>query len=847
MNDLDRRRFLSRSASLAAGAALGPGLLSQSGCGSDTDSAAFSSKWESTPDRVWAGREYWVNPLQDWRVAGGRLECVFPSNNRHVHLLTRSVRAGAGSLETAVGIGRVGDALLAEGSGSVGFRIGNRGRLDDYRHALVHGSGLDIGLTSNGGLFIGDPSTAEAGVVDLNRQSVELHLSAAAGADAVKVVLMAHAAESGEILGQIEEDGLPADTLTGGLALLANAPRPGDRPPNQQASADAGRFWFADWRVDGDLISRHDDRAFGPVLFVQYTLSRGVMKMTAQMPPISSADDQQVRLEVQKEGRWREAATAPIDPVARTATFRVADWDSSADSPYRVAYALSDGGSPQDHYFEGTVRRDPVDESVVTIADISCNAHYAFPNTACVESIGKLDPDLFCFTGDQYYESTGGYGALRFVEGDRAVLDMLRKWYQHGWTWRELLRDRPAVSIPDDHDVFHGNLWGEGGEEIEQGETQESGGYMMSPEFVNAVHRTQAAHHPDPPDPKPGKRGISVYFGDMVYGGVSWAILADRQFKTAPEGNVPPTGGRADHVTDEGFNPKTADKAGFELLGDRQMRFLRSWAEDWDGAEMKAVISQTIFTAMATTHGGNRMRLVADYDTNAWPQSARNEAVRVMRQALAFHLAGDQHLAAVVQYGVDEPGDGPVAFAGPAVNNLYPRWFEPKEPGENRPDGASEVLGDFRDSFGHPIRVLACANPEGEFRKGLLDRETDKAAGFGVVRFNKQERTATVECWPLLADPTKPGTQFPTWPVTVAQKENFGSRVAGYLPPIEAGNARPVVQVIREDTGETLYTVRAPEPRWRPFVSAPGKYLVRWTDGEGGAAGEVSGLEVEAV
>ena len=36
---------------------------------------------------------------------------------------------------------------------------------------------------------------------------------------------------------------------------------------------------------------------------------------------------------------------------------------------------------------------------------------------------------------------------------------------------------------------------------------------------------------------------------------------------------------------------------------------------------MKAVISQTIFTAMATTHGGERMRLVADYDTNGWPQS----------------------------------------------------------------------------------------------------------------------------------------------------------------------------------------------------------------------------------
>src|ERR1041384_2120816 len=31
----------------------------------------FVSAWDKTPDRVWLGPEYWANPLQDWRVAGG--------------------------------------------------------------------------------------------------------------------------------------------------------------------------------------------------------------------------------------------------------------------------------------------------------------------------------------------------------------------------------------------------------------------------------------------------------------------------------------------------------------------------------------------------------------------------------------------------------------------------------------------------------------------------------------------------------------------------------------------------------------------------------------------------------
>jgi hypothetical protein len=34
---------------------------------------------------------------------------------------------------------------------------------------------------------------------------------------------------------------------------------------------------------------------------------------------------------------------------------------------------------------------------------------------------------------------------------------------------------------------------------------------------------------------------------------------------------------------------------------------------------MKAAISQTVFTAMATTHGGSQQVLMADYDASGWP------------------------------------------------------------------------------------------------------------------------------------------------------------------------------------------------------------------------------------
>ena len=82
---------------------------------------------------------------------------------------------------------------------------------------------------------------------------------------------------------------------------------------------------------------------------------------------------------------------------------------------------------------------------------------------------------------------------------------------------RDLARDVPTVCIPDDHDVYHGNLWGAGGRKAEKRDgmtAQDSGGYKMPPRFVNAVHRTQTAHLPDPVDPAPGEAFFYLFRDD---------------------------------------------------------------------------------------------------------------------------------------------------------------------------------------------------------------------------------------------------------------------------------------------------------------------------------------------
>ncbi|MDQ3652506.1 MAG: twin-arginine translocation signal domain-containing protein, partial [Acidobacteriota bacterium] len=172
-----RRKFIQDAAMITTGLAVAPELTAQPSAAVLQQAAGFTSQWANTPDRVWVGPEYWANPLQDWRIAKGRLECVKPARDRSVHLLTRLLSEKQGDLRMSVQVGRIGSKALSKGGGSVGFRIGILGPLGEYRNNLVFGNGLDAGITAEGTLFIGKIEPTGATKVNLNLEAIELRLN----------------------------------------------------------------------------------------------------------------------------------------------------------------------------------------------------------------------------------------------------------------------------------------------------------------------------------------------------------------------------------------------------------------------------------------------------------------------------------------------------------------------------------------------------------------------------------------------------------------------------------------------------------------------------------------------
>jgi len=610
-----------------------------------------------------------------------------------------------------------------------------------------------------------------------------------------------------------------ANRLLGNVALVSH-PGSGNK---------IGRFWFRDFEHGGSKLVKVEGQHAGPILSAQHTLSRGVLKMTAQLMPIGKSDPQVVELQKRVDGKWSSVAKAPVIVPGWTATFRVANWNAKETTSYRLVYGK--------HEFPGVVRADPVDKPVIAVAGFTGNHNTQrgvegrrfdwktgvwFPHEDLTAHVAQQRPDVLFFSGDQVYEGASPTG----VDRANLHLDYLYKWYLWCWAYRDLTREIPSIIIPDDHDVYQGNLWGEGGRKTDK---DDRGGYVYPAEFVKMVERTQTHNLPDPFDPTPVSQGIGVYYTGMTYGRISFAVIEDRKFKSGCNGRVPPSGSRrADHITDPDFDVRLADVDGVQLLGQRQLDFLRAWAQDWRGADMKLVVSQTVFGGLATHHGGGLQYLRADLDSNGWPQTGRRKALHEMRRGFAFHLAGDQHLATLARHGLDTWDDAGWSFAVPSVANFYPRKWYPKVPGKNREPGAPEYTGQHHDGLGNFLTIFAASNP-GEktgFEPAALH---DRMPGYGVVRFDKRTRKIGVECWPRYADPSKPEhRQYPGWPRTVDQLDNYPRKAVAWLPTLKFSNVEdPVVQIVDESTKDIVYTLRIHGSKFQPKVFRAGRYTIR--------------------
>lgn len=754
LSDLTRRTLLGGAAGALAWASATPAVSAD---GAELDLLAGSGRW--------LGTRFWGNRLQDWIVRDGRMECVAEPSmrlGRTVAVLTHELRGAPLTLTVRTG-------TLETGAGFSGFVIGTGVPGEDSRRRALLGSASGTG----GGLIAYVDHTGTVGFRDHSGETQQLSWPvipssgsgspqprtlgedltlrltlAAVDADTVRATVAVTRTGSPTVLSSATIGALPRARVRGGLALMSSA------------QSSAARYWFTGLSASGAGVAVIRNRGLGPVAGTLFTTASRVLRMTVQLMPLDPRTLSRVALEVRRGNSWRRLGTAPVGP-GYTALFRVTGFDTSTATGYRIV------GAGQTLY-GGTIPAEP--RGRLRIASVNCTKashrpldsitgwsaklpgshpldlysrhNIYFPHEQLVAGIAAKKPDLLVAHGDQLYETS----PTRRDNSAAPELDFLYKFLMWHWSMRPLTRRVPTVVLTDDHDVYQGNLWGEGGIKTTD---QRTGGYLKSADWVNLVQRMSSWHNPDRYDTRPIAQGITVGYAAFVYGGTSFAIVEDRKFKTGP---VKP------------------GAAALHLLGSRQEAFLSAWAR-MHGDAPKVILTGSTWACVQTNVDGAAK---ADPDSHGWPKVGRDRAVRLAHQANALILAGDQHVGHLIRHGIDGFADGPYQFTPPAGSSSFQRWFQPSRTLPN--SGGTPHTGDFTDAFGNRLRVLAVANPRFTLAQ-LWEHFTPpaqdfgdrglKREGFGLIHFDHAARRVRMECWPY-DTAAGGGGQYAGWPVTVS-------------------------------------------------------------------------------
>ncbi len=764
---------------------------------------------EGAIKRAYLGPELWGNRSQDWSVEAGKVVSqpdgiAIPM--RTAHLIAYSLEENPLPFTLAVELELGSDPMDGE---MAGFLIGaGAGKLHYKAAALVQGyAGLGGGILAlvektEDGLY---PVFRDMGVDFETREYPKLEARALKASGPlpnrpIRLILSGTPQDDGnytlllealdrdtdEALAQTQLEAVDPSLLRGGVALASHFPDVGSR------------HVFSDLRASEGRLERHAERLLSPIAGALYSNAEGVLKVGVQIMPYGEA--------LYKNPSDREGVNAYRRPtvslLARPAgsqenyrslarpigislpdyhaLFRIQNWDASQDWEALVVFTDERGTESSHSLF---IRSEPAEADEIKFVGLSCMgvmgrfatqivgdpkghhvvgrwtpANMYFPFSNLTQSIAQKDPDIAVFQGDQIYEH------MPVVDGwnkGSPYNEFLYKWLIWHWAFRDIAAVRPCLLQTDDHDVYQGNIWGDGGVIALSGDNRD-GGYIKSSSMVNLVQRVMTGHNPDAYDVGPTPAGIVNYYSRFKYGKLDIALLEDRKFKTPPS--------------------RETESGELSLLGEGQMRMLKEWAEEKDPDKFNLVLSQTIYAGIGIRPQTGEQ--FSSTDTNGWPKAERDRAVELFSKAGAFIFSGDQHLTTLAKVYTGDEASYVHQFSTPAVGMIWWRWWYPRSD--------SNYEGSFKDSFGNRFEMLAAANPQRRdlmgfyvnqpshlvpeelWQKGVgRERRPQLNDGFGMLRIDFLDRTVTVESWPYhTQDVSDDSQQFPGWPQTFDFPQN---------------------------------------------------------------------------
>ena len=211
---------------------------------------AYKSDFTKTEKTSFPELEYWTNNTQEWQIAKNRIECLVSKENRKTLLLTRQLGNQQGNLEMKVRLGFFNNKISSLNKNWAGFQIGSNSNLIDDSNNFK--KGINIGICTNGALFIGSPSPNHKNntIINALQNGVDLKILIGYNDNGYTLDFSVLEIKSGKVLGRISKKEIAPEQITGDFALVSNFE---NSEINKITSTKS--VWFQDWEIKGSKVA----------------------------------------------------------------------------------------------------------------------------------------------------------------------------------------------------------------------------------------------------------------------------------------------------------------------------------------------------------------------------------------------------------------------------------------------------------------------------------------------------------------------------------------------------------------------------------------------------------------
>ncbi|MFD1616297.1 hypothetical protein [Gelatiniphilus marinus] len=218
---------------------------------------AYKSNFNTTTTSSIDATEYWSKNPQDWQISSHGIECLVSNESRKIQLLTRQLGTQEGNLEMTVRLGFYNNKISSLNNNWAGFNLGSKDRVLNFNNKTEYKQGINIGVCTNGSLFIGAPSPnhKNENIVAALKKGIDLNVLISKETNGYAINFSVLEIEKGEVLGHISKKNITSDKFIGNLELVSNFVTGKPNKVNPTKSV-----WFKDWEIKGTKVVRLKDK-----------------------------------------------------------------------------------------------------------------------------------------------------------------------------------------------------------------------------------------------------------------------------------------------------------------------------------------------------------------------------------------------------------------------------------------------------------------------------------------------------------------------------------------------------------------------------------------------------------